>query len=152
MIVSDGARRAPQRMIRLVLTAALLAALVWPVVTNTDGYPLSTYPMYSRARGTAVDFVVANGLGPSGERRRLSLELIGQSDDPLVVAGELRAAVREGRADRRCSAIARRVAETAGLEVETIEVVTERHDTIALVLDEESLLSRTEHARCEVEQ
>jgi hypothetical protein len=142
------------RRIRVALTFGLLAALGAPVALDRDGFPLSTYPMYSWARPADVDFVTANAVTATGERRRLSLELIGQSDDPLIVAGELRSAVRRGRVDQRCAEIAGRVAERRVGDAElpvSVEVVTERHDVVALVSDDDSLLERTVHAECGVE-
>ena len=54
--------------------------------------------------------------------------MIGDSDDPLIVAGELRDAIRDGRPQQRCEEIAVRAAAWDGLPADTsaIEVVTER--------------------------
>ncbi|MFN3255801.1 MAG: hypothetical protein ACE37B_08895 [Ilumatobacter sp.] len=137
-----------QRRGRVFLTSLLVAALVAPVVLDRDGLPLSTYPMYSRARGESVSLVTANGLTAETDRIRLGLSVIGASDDPLVVAGELRAAVRAGRADARCAEIAERV--DADREIVSVEVVTERHDVVERTLGGESLIERTVHATCGV--
>jgi hypothetical protein len=128
----------------------VLAALWVPVVIDRDSYPLSTYPMYSRARASEVSFVIATGLDDTGQQLRLSLGLIGASDDPLVVAGELRAAVADGRAEQRCERIAERVRQDGDGRVVTIQVVTERHDVVERVAERESLLDRKVHARCPV--
>ena len=124
--------------------------MLYPVAFDRDSHPLSTYPMYSRARAQESTIATAFGLGPDGEPQRLTPTLIGDSDDPLVVVGELRADIRAGRADDRCAAIADRVAGRDGLDVVTVEVVTERHDTVARVRDEPSLLEREVHAECRV--
>ena len=136
-----------QRRGRVLLTSLLVGALVAPVVLDRDGLPLSTYPMYSRARGESVSLVTANGLTAQGDRVRLGLSTIGASDDPLVVAGELRAAVRAGRADARCAEIADRL--DADRDVVAVEVVTERHDAVERTVGRDSLLERTVHATCE---
>jgi hypothetical protein len=138
------------RSVRVGLTVAVASALLVPVALDRDGHPFSTYPMYSRARGDAVSFVIANGLDDAGARQRLNLALVGASDDPLVVAGELRAAVRNGRAHDRCEEIARRVASSGRVEIGTVEVVTERHDVVDRTAGRPSLVERVEHARCEV--
>jgi hypothetical protein len=80
------------------------------------------------------------------------LEVIGASDDPLIVAGELRSAIRNDAADERCVEIAGRAARWAGLpdDAVVIEVVTERHDVVDRARGEPSLLDRTVHASCEV--
>lgn len=137
------------RAIALVCVVGLLLA---PVVTDSDDFPLSTYPMYSRSRPSEVSFVTASGVDETGARRNLSLGIIGASDDPLVVAGELRAAIRDGRAADRCEAIARRALRAERPDVDEIEVVTERHDVIDRVEGRASLLDRTVHARCSLDR
>jgi len=134
------------------VTGLVMGALVAPVLVDADGYPLSTYPMYSRARGEAVTFATAQAIGTDGSASSLSLRVVGDSDDPLIVAGELREAIRTGRADERCVEIAARASGWSELpdDTEAIEVVIERHDVIARAQGRESLADRTVHARCEV--
>jgi hypothetical protein len=140
------------RRARILITAGVVGALIAPVVLDRDGFPLSTYPMYSRARGDAVTFATAQAVDASGMVATLTLTVIGDSDDPLIVAGELRDAIRDGRAQQRCVEIARRAAGWDGLppDTATIEVVTERHDVVAQVEGASSLLDRTVHASCAV--
>lgn len=123
-----------------------------PVVLDRDGFPLSTYPMYSRTRGDAVTFATAQTVDAAGVTSRLTLAVIGDSDDPLVVAGELRDAIRDGRAGQRCEEIAARAARWDDLPPGSVgvEVVTERHDVVARVEGDASLLERTVHASCEL--
>lgn len=139
-----------RRLARAGITLFVLAALVSPAIRNVDDFPLSTYPMYATARGEITQFTLAVGLDDEGARSRLSLDLIGASDDPLIVAGELRAAVRAGRADQRCSAIAERVAMAGTHEITTIEIVSERHRTVDATLGQESLVDRDILAACAV--
>jgi hypothetical protein len=140
------------RRARILIAAGVVGALIAPVVLDRDGFPLSTYPMYSRARGDAVTFATAQAVDASGMVATLTLAVIGDSDDPLIVAGELREAIRDGRAQQRCVEIALRAAEWDGLApgTATIEVVTERHDVVAQVEGASSLLDRTVHASCPV--
>jgi hypothetical protein len=140
------------RRARILITAGVVGALVAPVVLDRDGFPLSTYPMYSRSRGDAVTFATAQAVHSSGMVTALTLAVIGDSDDPLIVAGELRDAIRDGRAQQRCLEIAVRAAEWDGLppDTATIDVVTERHDVVAQVEGASSLLDRTVHASCAV--
>ena len=146
-----GAERVVRRSRRAVVTAAVLAALVAPVVVDRDSFPLSTYPMYSRARGNESTIVTAQGVGADGTPRTLTPWLIGASDDPLVVVGRLRAALSAGRGDARCGEIAARVAGRASLDdIDTIEIVGERHDTVARTLGTDSLIDRDVRASCEV--
>lgn len=107
--------------------------------------------MYSSARSDTTQFVIAIGRDETGARSTLSLHLIGESDDPLIVAGELRAAVRAGRAEKRCTSIAERVARNADRnELATIEIASERHRTVDATLGRESLVDREVHATCPV--
>ena len=140
------------RRARILITAAVVGALVAPVALNEDGFPLSTYPMYSRSRGDAVTFATAQAVDDNGATTTLTLEVIGASDDPLIVAGELRDAIRDGRAQQRCAEIAERAAAWRDLppEISAIEVITERHDVVAKAEDKASVLARTVHASCEV--
>ena len=138
------------RSFRLGATVLIVAALWMPVVLDRDSIPLSTYPMYSSSRGASSGFVTAE-LVSGDDRSYLSLAVVGASDDPLVVAGDLRAAIRNDVADRRCAEIADRAA-SAGLAApgDTVEVVSETHDSVAFVAGDPSLVERTMHARCEV--
>ena len=140
------------RRARLLITAGVVVALLVPLALDRDGFPLSTYPMYSRARGDEVTFATAQAVDAGGVTSALTLRVIGDSDDPLIVAGELRDAIRNGRAAERCEEIARRAAAWSGLSPGSvgIEVVTERHDVVAQVEGDHSTLDRTVHATCEV--
>lgn len=143
--------RSTRRRTRLALTGMVVALLGAPVALDRDDFPLSTFPMYSRTRGSESTFVTAHGITADGERRHLTPTLIGESDDPLIVVGELRAVLAAEGGDRRCGEIASRVARRADLaSVVAIEVVSERHDTVARTRDESSLLNREIEARCEV--
>lgn len=140
-----------RRARRVAVTAGVLAALVGPVVIDRDSFPLSTYPMYSRARSSESTIVTAQGLRDDGTRRTLTPTLIGGSDDPLIVVGELRAALAAGRGDERCATIAARVGGRPSLDdLDTIEIVSERHDTVRRTLGENSLIERSTRAECAV--
>jgi hypothetical protein len=140
------------RRARITVTAAVVGALVAPVVLDRDSFPLSTYPMYSRTRGDTLTLATAQAVDAAGEISRLTLDVIGDSDDPLIVAGELRDAIGDGRSAQRCEEIAARAVDWSGLAPGTlgIEVVTERHDVVVRVGGGDSLLERTVHASCEL--
>lgn len=137
---------------RILVTCLVTGALIAPVLFDADGYPLSTYPMYSRARSEVVTLATAQAIDADGSPRTLSLRVVGESDDPLIVAGELRTAISDGRAEQRCAEIASRAIGWSGLpdDAVAIEVVTERHDVVDRALGGDSLAERTVHARCEV--
>ncbi len=137
--------------VRRLITVAVLAALLLAVVRDRDSFPLSTYPMYAFERPDVVAFPTAVGVDHDGARHRLDLDLIGASDDPLIVASLVRQAVRGGEAAALCDQIAARSARRE-LDFTTIEIVTERHDVVARATGEPSLTSSDLHASCAVEQ
>jgi len=143
-----GSASPPTWSARAVLTVVVLGALVAPVVFDRDSFPLSTYPMYASVRSSETSVPTAVAVDADGVEHRLSLGLIGASDDPLIVASGLRRSIAGGRAADTCREIAARA---AGRGYVAVEVVTERHDVVARASDEPSLVARETHSRCEVE-
>lgn len=135
-----------------LMLVTVVGALLLPVLVDSDDFPLSTYPMYSRERPAEVSFVTAQGVAPDGTIVPLGLDVIGASDDPLVVAGELRAAIRDDRAAEQCDLILSRLHDDAFAEGQQsgliVRVVTERHDVVEHTRDRPSLLDRVVHAEC----
>ena len=132
---------------RAVVTAVAVGVLLSPLVTARDSFPLSTYPMYASARADTADLVAAVGITESGDITRLSLVVIGKSDDPLIVESRLRLATNSGNADALCRDIAQRVR-----AANRIEVVTERHRLADIATNPNSpAIDRTVHATCPVE-
>ncbi|MBL8777250.1 MAG: hypothetical protein JNK12_15010 [Acidimicrobiales bacterium] len=147
--------RLTQRRRWALATVAVVATLVVPVALDHDSFPLSTYPMYSQARSDRVTLPTALGISDDGAAARLSLDLIGASDDPLVVAGELREAIARGTVDERCHEIARRVgtegaANPTGERIVAVEIVLEHHDVVDQAMGDPPPLRREPLARCEV--
>lgn len=133
---------------RHLVTAAVVGALLLPVALDRDDFPLATYPMYARQRAEVVSITTAIGLRADGSDTTLGLDVIGETDDPLIAVGELRAAIRAGDAERRCAEIAARVNDRT---VTTVLVVSERHDVVEHVRDGDGFQDRTVHAECRVE-
>lgn len=150
MVGQPERARHMSRRTRLSITITVALLLVAPVLVDRDGFPLSTYPMYARTRGDVVGFVTAYGVDAAGVRHELSMATIGESDDPLVVAGELRAAIRAGSADRRCAEIAARASDMS-VPLRSIEVVTERYEVVERVAGSADPVDRTVHASCPAE-
>ena len=147
--------RPTQRRRWALATAAVVVALIAPVLFDHDSFPLSTYPMYAQARADRVTLPTAVGVDADGGIGRLSLGLIGGSDDPLVVAGELRESIARDAADERCDEIARRVAAAgatgpAGVRLVAVEVVVEHHDVVDQAVGDPPPIRRDVQARCEV--
>ena len=130
---------------RWVITLVVLTAVISPALRNRDSVPLSTYPMYATARGEVVVLSSAVGVDDRGGTRRLSLDAIARSRDPLITESLVRTAISAGDADALCREIAGRV----GDEIIRVEVVEERHDLLRYAAGEPSLRGRRVHATCE---
>jgi hypothetical protein len=127
---------------------AVLALLVVPVARDRDSFPLSRYPMYAGTRPDADVFATATGRRADGRVRSLSPHAIAGTDDPLIAMARVRSAISAGRAGELCADIAARVPP----DVVAVEVVEERHDLVAQVSGETSLLDREIHARCQADR
>ncbi len=141
---STGRRSAGWRG-RLV-AAGLLAAVLSPLLTNHDSFPLSTYPMYAGVAPRLDHFLTVVGIDHAGTVHRLSLSTIARTDDPLIAESLVAQAVRTGRADALCAEVAGRVSS----ESASVEVVDELHDVVARAQGKSSLRERTVLASCEV--
>lgn len=148
------ARRSLAPWVRPAVSVAVVALVASPALRQRDSYPLSTYPVYAEARPATAELPTAVGVTAAGDRIRLSLTVIGASDDPLIVADRVADAIAGSRADRLCITIAERaitdraIAERGGLT--SVEVVTETVDLVATATDGAPPLSRTVHAACPV--
>lgn len=134
------------RPLRLAALAAGLMVLIWPILRDRDSFPLSTYPVYSSVRPDVATFATAHGERADGSMRRLSMDVIARTDDPLIAASRLSDAVGAGRADEACGAIAARVP----ADVVAVVVVRERHDVVAAARGDDSMLESEVLARCAV--
>jgi hypothetical protein len=131
---------------RWVVTAAVALAVLAPAALPgaSDGFPISTYPMFTSDRGRvmALDTVV---LVTGGQRERLSPTLVGGTDEIVHAAVTVSNAIQGGAPalDALCREIAGRL-EPGG----EVQIVTERHDTIALLQDDADPLDVQVHRRC----
>jgi hypothetical protein len=131
---------------RGIITGLVVVLVVSPALRDQDSFPLSTYPVYASARASTATLSTAVGVDAEGTARRLSLQVIAQTDDPLIAESSVDVAISSGRAAALCAEISGRAPAWAS----TIEVVAERHDLVAAASGEDSLLERTVHATCAV--
>lgn len=151
MTTEDVAGDAPGRPFgwrQRLVTIAVLAAVVLPLVGERDSFPLSRYPMYAGRRAGAATLVTAVGIDRTGDTRRLSLGTIAETDDPLIAEAALRDALEAGRAGAWCEQIARR----ADPALASVEIVEEDHDTVARATGKPSLLGRRVVVTCPVDR
>ncbi len=131
---------------RWLIAVAVVAVVAAPAVLPdpADDFPLSTYPMFTAERGRVVEVATAVVVR-DGQRERLSPEEVGGTDEIVSAAVTVGDAVAAGPAAvaALCADIAARVRGPG-----EIEVVTERHDAVALLRDEAPPLAVTVHGRC----
>ncbi len=135
-----------------MLLLLLAAVILWPAVQPdpSDGFPVSTYPMFARRSGTVVRLATAVGLDASGDVHRLGPGTISGGDEVILAAEQVRLAVAEGAASvaALCREIAARVDDA---DLVTVEVRTERRDAVADVKARHDAIDVDVHARCEVD-
>jgi hypothetical protein len=116
-----------------------------------DSYPLSTYPMFARARGKPW-LSIAEGVDTSGRAVRLSPATVA-NDEVMQAAATVRHAVQAGPPAllELCSAIAARVAdEPAYQAVREVRIVSARFDPLRYFTEGPTPEERSEHYRCSV--
>lgn len=142
--------RALAYVVLAAVLAALLAPPLWPPVD--DSYPLSTYPMFSRDRGRTSSVATVVGREEDGRTQRLSPELIGGADEPMLAVATAARAVATGPsgASRLCQQVAERVAASDRREVVEVVVQVEQHDPVAHFADGAPAERIELRATCEV--
>ncbi|MCX4243480.1 hypothetical protein [Paraliomyxa miuraensis] len=137
---------------RVVLTAAVLAAVWWPARPGgTDGFPLSTYPMFGYARAPTSVVETALGVDAAGRKHTLRPVVIVGTSHPKLALATVKRAVAQRRTEGLCREIAARAAALPEEERPVaIEVATETWDTLAAFAPGAEPQRRKVHARCEV--
>jgi hypothetical protein len=141
-----------ERWRALLVSAAVVAAVAVPGVrtlvsgTAPDGFPLSTYPMFTRDPGRVVVLSTVIAVSPTGEVDRLSPETIAGTDQVVQAGVTVQQAIDAGRdaAAHLCDEVAERVDGPA-----TVAVVVEHHDVVAWSAGDRGPLERRTVADCE---
>jgi hypothetical protein len=133
-------------MWRVWVTAVIVAVLVSPTLRDRDSFPLSTYPMYANVRSEAEDFIVVTALDQAGNQRALSMQIVAQTDDPLIARGVLDNAVRADALADLCQQIAARSAPWT----RTVIITRERHRLVDVANGDPSLVQGATLERCDV--
>jgi hypothetical protein len=135
-----------------LVSVAILAAVSWPMVRKTDGYPLSNYPMFSRARKPEAQVFHVVAFSSRGEHRPASPEMLG-TEEIMQAYQTVKLAHRSGReaSMELCRAVtARVVADARWDDVEALEVREDVYDTIAYWQGDRKPRRTRVSARCEV--
>lgn len=132
------------------LTLAVLSKAFGDPVAN-DSYPLSTYPMFARARGKPLLHFM-EGVSTSGNIVRLEPNLIA-NQEVMQAAATVRRAVQRG--ERTMSRLCERVAENvqrsnAHTSVTEVRIVAARFDPLEYFSLGPVPESRKEQFRCSV--
>jgi hypothetical protein len=146
------------RWLGAAVSIAAVVAVASPVVRDpargdSDGFPLSTYPMFARSRPTVLEMDYALGVRAAGGPRFLPPRLVG-SREVLQARAIVARAVREGvqAQSELCADIAARVAGAADLgDVTHVALVRGRHDAVDLLVRGVRGRER-EHLRCAVDR
>lgn len=129
-------------LVTVVVAGVVAAPAVWPHAA--DGFPISTYPMFTSERGRVI--AVDTAVVVRGQRReRLSPDVIGGTDEVVLAAATVSNAIAAGpdALAALCAEIAHRVRGPG-----TVEIVTETHDAIALLRDGADPTDVRVHERC----
>ena len=131
--------------------AALVLLLLWPLVHGRDGFPLSTYPMFSSPRDTHAKIAHVVGRSADGSAAPLRPALLGTAE--IMQASQIaRNAAKNGqRAADLCARVAARVgASDDDANIVSIEVRTDEFDAIAYWNGVRKPTKSNVHARCSV--
>lgn len=150
-------RRWRTRLFPYTVSAAVLAAVLAPVSwePSRDSFPLSSYPMFSEARGGESRIATVVGIDERGQRVILDPRLIGGTDEVILASATVWQAVAGGPESsmRLCDEVARRVAARSRgrhAALTRLEVVVERFDTVAYFQGSDEPLKRQVSAHCPV--
>jgi hypothetical protein len=131
--------------------AALVVLLLYPLVSGRDGFPLSTYPMFSTPKGTEAKIAHVIGRGSAGSATPLRPALLGTAE--IMQASQI---ARNAAKDRKRAAdLCTRVAENVAMEddladIVSIEVRTDTYDAIAYWQGDREPRASKVHAKCNV--
>jgi hypothetical protein len=141
-----------ERAWAIAFSTGLLALVFVPVVTNTNGYPLSNYPMFSGHRDTSVRIVHVIAHSRTGDHRPVPPRLL---DTPEIMQASQTAVVAaktpEG-ATELCTLVAANVAGAGERwsDVDVLELRADRYDSVRYWQGERKPLRSKVFARCPV--
>ena len=135
-----------------LVSMAFAAAVALPVLgsTESDSFPLSTYPMFSGRQSAEADIPHAIAITDGGERRILPPDAV-LNDEVIQAFETLRQAIADGPEETQ--ALCERIAARAGRSGDvSVQIVTDRYDAIRYFEGDEEPLRSTVHASCEVDE
>ena len=135
-----------------MVSAAVVVAVAVPGIRTLasgdapDGFPVSTYPMFTHDPGRVVEAPTVVAVSPGGEVDRLSPETVAGTDQVIQAGVSVRQALDAGPSATRalCDDVAGRVDAPA-----TVAVVVERHDSVAWSAGDREPIERHTVTECE---
>jgi hypothetical protein len=136
-----------------LLTIALALAILSPLARarSWDGFPISSYPMFSRGDlGHVVTLGHAVLVADGGARRPAPPAIVG-TPEPMVAKNLIEGAIARGAAAELCARIARRASAEAPDAVH-VEIVTSVFDSRRYFAEPDGRVPRARevHASCSV--
>lgn len=136
------------------VAAAVAGVVLWPAIAHPDrdGFPLSTYPMFSTPRDDVAELSSVVGIDTSGAQRWLDPRLINGTREVVEAAAVVDAEIGAGEAPRLCAAVAERVRQRGGdvADLDHLEVVSFSFDAVGWFGGRREPLTRDVHASCPV--
>ncbi len=141
------------RLYAYLVSIVVMGAVAWPLTwkRGEDSFPLSSYPMFARAREDAtIEVQYAVGVTADGQRRSIEPALLG-TREVLQARSMIATAVAQGASATK--ALCQRIAEaaaTAGSPLVEIRIVTGTHDAIAYLTGRDRAGAERIHGLCRV--
>jgi hypothetical protein len=142
------------RWAALLAAGAVALVVLWPLLAHPDrdGFPLSTYPMFSTRRTRTEPLYTVVGIAADGSQEWLDPRLVNGTAEVVEAAVAVEREVVSGHAGRLCAEVAQRVTAEGGARAQRLsrlEVVTVRYDAVAYFADGvRRPLDRTVAAAC----
>lgn len=144
-----------ERAYGYVVSVLLLGAVVYPLQAEPrrDSFPLSTFPMFSKARPAFITLDHVVGISGDAKRTEPIPPGVVFSSEVLQTKVAIRNTVRAGRRATRalCTEVRKRVAADPDLAwVEWVEVRTDRYQVAGYFTGARKPVWSRKHARCRV--
>lgn len=137
----------------LIVSMAVVGAMLWPLWRGSDGFPLSNYPMFSREKAPKARIFHIVGFSSSERHRPIPPPLLG-TEEVMQASQTTKLAIVAGReaSTALCKEVAGRVAEAgdAWADLTHLEVRSDLYDTIAYWNGRRTPLHTRVVARCAV--
>lgn len=138
------------RLWAIFVAVTMTAAVLWPLVPDEDGFPLSNYPMFSTPKKTRAKVFHVVGFTPQGQGRPVSPEMVG-TDEIMQAYQTVKRAITGGRGATLCKEAAARVRGAAEFsDITRLEVRIDVFDAVRYWQGDRSTDSSRVVAHCEV--